>query len=99
MTRRARVVLAAWAALTVSMLLEPPAARAIPAFARNYGLRCTACHEAWPKLNDFGRAFRDNGYQTLLGKDDAVTATPGYWPVSVRITPHYEFDEVTNQPT
>ncbi len=99
MTRRAKVVLAVWAALTVTMLLAPPQARAIPAFARKYGLRCTACHEAWPKLNDFGRAFRDNGYQMLLGKDDAVTASPGYWPVSIRLTPHYEFNEVTNQPT
>ncbi len=27
---------------------------AIPAFARKYGLRCSACHEAWPKLNSFG---------------------------------------------
>jgi hypothetical protein len=99
MTRRARVVLVIWAALTMAMLLTPPPARAIPAFARKYGLRCTACHEAWPKLNDFGRAFRDNGYQMLLGKDDAVTATPGYWPVSIRITPHYEWNEVTNQLT
>ena len=29
-------------------------ARAIPAFARKYGLPCSACHEAWPKLNSFG---------------------------------------------
>jgi hypothetical protein len=99
MTRRAKVFLAGWAAFTVTMLLAPPPARAIPAFAGKYGLRCTACHEAWPKLNDFGRAFRDNGYQMLLGKDDTVTASPGYWPASVRITPHYEFNEVTNQPT
>jgi hypothetical protein len=91
--------LVGWAALLLTAFLSPPSARGIPAFARKYGLRCTACHEAWPKLNDFGRAFRDNGYQMLLGKDDAVTATPGYWPASVRITPHYEFNEVTNQPT
>ena len=99
MSRRAKVAFNLWAALAAAMFLAPPPAGAIPAFARKYGLRCTACHEAWPKLNDFGRAFRDNGYQMLLGKDDAVTATPGYWPVSIRLTPHYEFDEVTNQPT
>ncbi|MDQ2979285.1 MAG: hypothetical protein M3R62_08690 [Acidobacteriota bacterium] len=72
---------------------------AIPAFARKYGVRCTACHEAWPVLNNFGRAFRDNGYQLLLGKDDPVTTNPAYIPVSIRITPHYEFNEITNQPT
>ena len=99
MTRRATVAFSAWATLVGAMLLSPAPARGIPAFARKYGLRCTACHEAWPKLNDFGRAFRDNGYQMLLGKDDAVTATPGYWPVSIRLTPHYEFTEITNQAT
>jgi hypothetical protein len=99
MRRRATVAFTVWAALVAGMLLAPPSAQGIPAFARKYGLRCTACHEAWPKLNDFGRAFRDNGYQILTGKDDTVTASPGYWPVSIRITPHYEFDEITNQPT
>jgi hypothetical protein len=80
-------------------VLSPPPVRGFPAFARKYGLRCTACHEAWPVLNDFGRAFRDNGYQLLLGKDEAVTTNPAYIPISIRITPHYEYDEVTNQPT
>src|ERR1700687_4408844 len=99
MTRRAKVVLAAWAVLTVTIVLAPPPARAIPAFARKYGLRCTACHEAWPVLNDFGRAFRDNGYQLLLGKDDPVTAEPAYIPISIRLTPQYAFTEFTNQLT
>ena len=80
-------------------LLAPPPARAFPAFARKYGLRCTACHESWPKLNDFGRAFRDNGYQMLTGKDDTIFETPGYWPVAVRITPQYAYTQVTNQAT
>ncbi|MGC8580481.1 MAG: hypothetical protein ACP5JP_10015 [bacterium] len=38
-------------------------ALAIPAFARKYGFTCTMCHTAYPKLNDFGQRFRDNGYQ------------------------------------
>jgi hypothetical protein len=29
-------------------------ANALPAFARKYGLRCSACHESWPMLNYFG---------------------------------------------
>ena len=74
-------------------------ASAIPAFARKYSLRCTACHEQWPVLNDFGRNFRDNGYQLRLGKDDSVTAAPGYWPVSLRVTPSYVYNRVTNQVT
>lgn len=36
---------------------------AIPAFARKYGFNCNMCHVAFPKLNDWGQRFRDNGYQ------------------------------------
>ena len=43
--------------------LVPETAHAIPAFARKYGFTCTMCHTAFPKLNDFGQRFRDNGYQ------------------------------------
>jgi len=28
-------------------------ANALPAFARKYGLRCSACNESWPMLNYF----------------------------------------------
>lgn len=87
------------AVFAVVMLGCVAPASAIPAFARKYSLRCTACHESWPVLNDFGRAFRDNGYQIRLGKDDTVTADPGYWPVAVHITPNYNYTKVTNQPT
>ena len=85
--------------LALVILFVPSQASAVPAFARKYGLRCTACHEAWPALNDFGRAFRDNGYQLLQGKDDPTTATPGYMPLSIRLTPHYEFNMASHQPT
>jgi hypothetical protein len=74
-------------------------ASAIPAFARKYSLRCTACHEQWPVLNDFGRSFRDNGYQLRLGKDEPATTDPGYWPISVHVAPTYDFTKVTNQAT
>jgi hypothetical protein len=79
--------------------MAPRAAFGIPAFARKYGVRCTACHEAWPALNDFGRAFRDNGYQMMLGKDDPITANPAYWPLALRTVPHYEYVQITNVPT
>src|SRR2546430_10239209 len=72
---------------------------AIPAFARKYSLRCTACHESWPVLNDFGNAFRDNGYQLRLGKDDTITANSGHWPAAAPITPHYEYDSPRNHTT
>ena len=35
---------------------------AIPAFSRMYGTSCTTCHLDFPKLNDFGKAFKDAGF-------------------------------------
>lgn len=56
----------------------------IPAFARKYGLPCSACHEAWPMLNNFGQTFKDNGYQLGNGKDAPIYQEPSYWPVMFR---------------
>jgi hypothetical protein len=36
---------------------------AIPAFARMYGTSCSTCHIDFPKLNDFGKAFKDAGFK------------------------------------
>jgi hypothetical protein len=76
-------------------------AHAIPAFAKKTGLRCSACHEAWPKLNAFGQAFRDNGYQIGNERDSPVYASPLYWAAGVRYTPewHRELNsaQATNQ--
>ncbi|WP_455378102.1 hypothetical protein [Petrachloros mirabilis] len=70
-----------------------PKANAIPAFARKYGLACNVCHvPGFPKLNDFGNQFRDQGYQ--FGADvDLPThesITMGYWPLSLRTTVGYQ---------
>jgi hypothetical protein len=68
---------------------------AIPAFARKYGLPCSACHEAWPKLNNFGQVFRDNGYQLLNDKDAPITRDPSYWPMTFRISPIWHRESTT----
>jgi hypothetical protein len=59
----------------------------IPAFARKYGLPCSACHEAWPMLNNFGQTFKDNGYQLGNGRDAPIYQDPAYWPIMFRTTP------------
>ncbi|MGH9551186.1 MAG: hypothetical protein ACRD3W_17520, partial [Terriglobales bacterium] len=64
-------------------------ANALPAFARKYGLRCSACHEAWPMLNYFGQKFKDNGYQLMNDRDAPIWQNNGYWPVTIRITPSW----------
>ena len=75
-----------------------PNANALPAFARKYGLRCSACHEAWPMLNYFGQKFKDNGYQLMNDRDSPIWQNNGYWPVTMRITPnwHRESDNKTS---
>jgi len=45
-----------------------PASHAIPAFSRQYGTSCSTCHIDFPKLNDFGKAFKDAGFK--FPKDD-----------------------------
>jgi len=62
---------------------------AVPAFARKYGLACSACHEAWPKLNNFGLVFRDNGFQMLNERDAPIYQHPTYLPISFRMTPQW----------
>ena len=71
-------------------------AHAFPAFARKYGLRCSACHVAWPVLNDFGWRFKDNGYQLMNDRDAPIWQNPSYWPVTFCITPNWH-RESTNQ--
>ncbi len=69
------------------VLTASQTANALPAFARKYGLRCSACHESWPMLNYFGQKFKDNGYQLMNDRDAPIWQNPGYWPVTFRITP------------
>jgi len=68
-------------------------ANAIPAFARKYGFSCNVCHvPGFPKLNDTGNIFRDQGYQ-LGGDGDLPThegITMGYFPLSFRTTVGYQ---------
>jgi lactam utilization protein B len=42
-------------------------AEAVPAFARQTGLACVACHVSFPELTPFGRFFKLTGY-TLTNK-------------------------------
>jgi hypothetical protein len=63
--------------------------RALPAFARKYGMPCSACHLGWPMLSPFGQAFKDNGYQLGNDRDAPIYQQPAYWPVTFRITPNW----------
>ena len=80
------------AVVLVLPFLFPSPSHAIPAFARMYGLSCSTCHIDFPKLNDFGKAFKDAGFK--FPEDDAskikippvmlgAPATAELWPKAI----------------
>ena len=54
--------------LLLTLFVLTASSFAIPAFSRQYGTSCTTCHVDFPKLNDFGKAFKDAGFK--FPKDD-----------------------------
>jgi len=56
------------AATAVFLAISARPAEALPAYARQTGQPCAACHTAFPELTPFGRRFKIGGY-TLGGGD------------------------------
>lgn len=48
--------------ILVIFIFSPRSAQAVPSFARQTGMSCTACHTVFPELTDFGRTFKLGGY-------------------------------------
>ncbi|MDP2762366.1 MAG: porin [Sideroxyarcus sp.] len=49
-----------------------PEASAVPSFARQTGMACSACHmQHFPSLNGFGRAFKADGF-TMMGAQEKI---------------------------
>jgi len=66
--KKVALTLAAIAAATVFA----PEASAVPVFARQTGMACSACHyQHFPLLNGFGRAFKNSGF-TMMGAQGKV---------------------------
>ncbi len=61
--------------LCLSMVWTP-SAHAIPAFSRKYGTSCTTCHNNFPELNDFGAAFKKNGFKFPTDDETFVKEPP-----------------------
>ena len=55
------------------LVLFSETSKGIPAFARKYKTSCATCHNGFPKLTEFGEAFRRNGYQFPGGGDAEFT--------------------------
>jgi hypothetical protein len=104
---RCGTALAGSTVLLFVVLFSCSSANALPAFARKYGMPCSSCHEAWPKLSPFGQQFKDNGYQMGNDRDAPIFQSPAYWPVTFRITPQWhrestdkaQVDPTTQNPT
>ena len=67
---RVVIVLAPLVALG-ARLSSPPPADTLPLFARKYSFQCTQCHIAFPRLNTFGMAFKQNGYRLPGAKGES----------------------------
>ncbi len=75
-TARASVVtLVIGAAVLLFFMIATERASAIPAFSRKYQTSCATCHSNYPELNDFGEAFKKNGFK-FPKDDDAFVKEP-----------------------
>ncbi|MDH4352090.1 MAG: hypothetical protein OEW56_13160, partial [Gemmatimonadota bacterium] len=72
-----RVFLRLTALTVLAALTIPTPARAIPAFARKYGVSCRLCHDPAPKLTAFGEQFAGNGFRFASGEPPRDTLDVG----------------------
>ena len=75
--------------------LWPRQAEAVPVFARQVGAPCTQCHVQFPKLNDFGMAFKQNGYR-LKGDEGKFIWQKTNFPLATMISLQYENRDETD---
>lgn len=58
------------------LLSQTPRTEGIPAFARKYQTACSTCHSNYPELNDFGEAFKKNGFKFPTDDESFVKEAP-----------------------
>src|SRR6201981_3438315 len=73
--RRHRGLFAVLLSLTLLIVLSGTS-QALPAFSRQYGTSCSTCHIDFPKLNDFGKAFKDAGFKFPKDDESFVKVAP-----------------------
>lgn len=87
-------------------------AGAIPSFSRKFDIDCSHCHSVVPALNQFGEAFRAQGYRMAsladqlpeelrdqVRKEDPTDLPPSYWPLSARVIMGYRYQSADHQDT
>jgi hypothetical protein len=87
-----RFLLTGWVLLLAALFLVTTRGNAIPAFSRQYQTSCATCHLDFPKLNDFGKAFKDAGFkfpkedETFLKVPPVLLGAPAQkdvWPKAI----------------
>jgi hypothetical protein len=63
-------------AILAYAVLAPQPGRAVPAFARKFGLKCYSCHTIPPALNKTGYMFKRLGYRLPPDEMDGTKAAP-----------------------
>jgi hypothetical protein len=66
--------------LALLVLINIGVSKAVPSYARQTGMSCSACHYSFPELNSFGRQFKMNGYvltgmTTIESREDSSSST------------------------
>ena len=61
-----RLAVAVAAIVLLALLVGSDDAHAVPAYARQTGQECIACHVSFPELTSYGRYFKLTGY--TIGK-------------------------------
>lgn len=74
----------------------PSLAQAVPSFARQTGMECSACHTVYPELTPFGRQFKLRGY--TLGELNAENSPTGKLPIAAMLQISRTDTSQTNTP-
>lgn len=92
MSKHGTTLLGVMAVMVIVMVLlaTPPSVQAIPAFSRQYNTSCSTCHIDFPKLNDFGKAFKDAGFKFPTDDESMLKVPPVLLgaPANKELWPH-----------
>ncbi len=72
----ATLIIPASAGFLLELVATAPRAYSIPAFARKYQTSCSTCHNNFPELNDFGEAFKKNGFKFPQNDEQFIKEPP-----------------------
>ena len=94
--------LALYLAGVLAAIAFTPEASAVPVFARQTGMACSACHfQHFPMLNSFGRIFKASGF-TLMGAQEKVEgdnlSIPANLNAAILVTAGYVKTNATASP-